>query len=178
MEGQLRLTREDAVRRAQRGEAEALQRVLERLAGELTPFAAALCGGVAEETSALVQDTLVRVYERLDQVREPTATFSWARRTMLRIFLNRRRRLVRLREDPLEVLVEATAPPSAELLDLRAAVDRLDRSKRTLLVLHYWLGLTFPDLASELDIPEGTAKSRLNAALVELRRELGGGRDG
>lgn len=177
MEDQLRLTREDAVRKAQRGEADALQRVLERLAVELTPFAAVLCGGVAGETRTLVQDTLVRVYERLDQLRDPSAAFSWARRAMLRVFLNRRRHRLRLREDPLEVVVEWIAPPSPELLDLRAAVDKLDRSKRTLLVLHYWFGLTLPDIALELEIPEGTAKSRLSAALAELRRDLGGGSD-
>jgi RNA polymerase sigma-70 factor, ECF subfamily len=61
---------------------------------------------------------------------------------------------------------------SAEQLDLRNAVGRLDRRDRALLVLHYWQRVPIAECARELDIPEGTAKSRLNAALRRLRREL------
>ena len=61
----------------------------------------------------------------------------------------------------------------AELIDLPAAVLGLDRRDRALLVLHYWQGLSIADCARELDIPEGTAKSRLSAALARLRKRLG-----
>jgi DNA-directed RNA polymerase specialized sigma24 family protein len=43
------------------------------------------------------------------------------------------------------------------------------------LVLHYYVGLTVPALASTLGIPLGTAQSRLGRALVALRTAMGPG---
>jgi RNA polymerase sigma factor (sigma-70 family) len=54
-----------------------------------------------------------------------------------------------------------------ELLD--AALKRLRPEARAVVVLHFYLGLTLPDLAESLAIPVGTAKSRLHRALAEMR---------
>ena len=62
-----------------------------------------------------------------------------------------------------------TAP---ELIDLRQSVAQLPRQDRALLVLHYWQGLSIAECARELDVPEGTAKSRINRALGRLRERL------
>jgi len=40
------------------------------------------------------------------------------------------------------------------------------------IVLHYYLGLTLPEVAETVGIPVGTTKSRLNRALRELRRTM------
>jgi DNA-directed RNA polymerase specialized sigma24 family protein len=40
------------------------------------------------------------------------------------------------------------------------------------IVLHYYLDLTMPDVAATLGIPVGTAKSRLNRALGLMRAAL------
>jgi RNA polymerase sigma-70 factor (ECF subfamily) len=54
-----------------------------------------------------------------------------------------------------------------DLLD--AALRRLRPEHRAVIVLHYFLGLPLPDVAAALGIPVGTAKSRLNRSLTELR---------
>jgi RNA polymerase sigma factor (sigma-70 family) len=55
----------------------------------------------------------------------------------------------------------------------RDAIERafrgLDADLRAIVVLHYYLGLTLPDVADALGVPLGTAKSRLHRALRELR---------
>jgi RNA polymerase sigma-70 factor (ECF subfamily) len=43
---------------------------------------------------------------------------------------------------------------------------------RAVIVLHYYLDLTMPDVAASLGIPLGTAKSRLNRAIGLLRAAL------
>ncbi len=55
---------------------------------------------------------------------------------------------------------------------LRAAVESLGPDKRDVLLVCYHQGLTHAEAAEVLDIPIGTLKSRLNAALNELRARL------
>jgi RNA polymerase sigma-70 factor (ECF subfamily) len=55
---------------------------------------------------------------------------------------------------------------------VRAAVDRLPDFLRPVLLLTYFQGLKYREVAEVLDIPVGTVKSRLHAALVKLQEVL------
>jgi RNA polymerase sigma-70 factor (ECF subfamily) len=52
---------------------------------------------------------------------------------------------------------------------VRASVDRLPDFLRQVLVLAYYQGLKYREIADILGIPVGTVKSRLHAALVKLQ---------
>ena len=52
---------------------------------------------------------------------------------------------------------------------VRASVDRLPDFLRQVLVLAYYQGLKYREIAGILGIPVGTVKSRLHAALVKLQ---------
>jgi RNA polymerase sigma-70 factor (ECF subfamily) len=52
---------------------------------------------------------------------------------------------------------------------VRASVDRLPDFLRQVLVLAYYQGLKYREIAEVLNIPVGTVKSRLHAALVKLQ---------
>lgn len=156
------------------GNPEAVTRLLERLAGELLPFASALTAG-SPEADILVGDTLSRVHERLGQLQQAAALSAWARRILLRRFVDHRRWQLRRREVRLESVALAGVPiTSPDLIDLRTALAGLDRQSRALVVLHYWRGLTLDETAAEMEIPVGTARSRLARILTKLRRTLGG----
>jgi RNA polymerase sigma-70 factor, ECF subfamily len=51
---------------------------------------------------------------------------------------------------------------------VRAGVDRLPEFLRQVVLLAYYQGLKYREIADILDIPVGTVKSRLHAALVKL----------
>jgi RNA polymerase sigma-70 factor (ECF subfamily) len=53
-------------------------------------------------------------------------------------------------------------------LAVRAAVDRLPDFLRQVVILGYYQGLRYREIADVLDIPLGTVKSRLHAALQKL----------
>ena len=53
-------------------------------------------------------------------------------------------------------------------LAVRAAVDRLPDFLRQVVILGYYQGLKYREIAEILDIPLGTVKSRLHAALQKL----------
>jgi RNA polymerase sigma factor (sigma-70 family) len=158
---------------AQRGDDVALSRLIRTLADELMPLASALTGG-SGEADGLVGDTLSKAYERLGQLDEPAAVHAWARTILVRRFLDQRRWLRRRPTCQIEAAEGiGVAPADPSLIDVRDAVRGLDRRDRALLVLHYWQHFTIAECARELGIPEGTAKSRLNRALLRLRQRLG-----
>lgn len=66
--------------------------------------------------------------------------------------------------------------PEAQLGDtaVRVAVQQLNHKLRTILILRFYNELTYEEIADILEIPVGTAKSRVNYALATLRRNLEG----
>jgi RNA polymerase sigma-70 factor (ECF subfamily) len=56
--------------------------------------------------------------------------------------------------------------------ELRAALATLSSAEREVIGLAYWLGLTQSEIATVLDIPRGTVKSRTFSALARLRDAL------
>jgi RNA polymerase sigma factor (sigma-70 family) len=52
-------------------------------------------------------------------------------------------------------------------------VSLLPLEQRTVMVLHFYLDLPLTEAAEILDIPAGTAKSRLHRGLATLRARLG-----
>jgi RNA polymerase sigma-70 factor (ECF subfamily) len=48
------------------------------------------------------------------------------------------------------------------------ALETLPAHERTVIELAYWSGLSLPDVASTLDIPLGTARTRIRSALGRL----------
>ena len=67
-----------------------------------------------------------------------------------------------------------------ERRDVLDALQALSPAQREAIVLAYFGGRTYREVAEELNIPEGTAKTRLRDALIKLRtglqksREVGG----
>jgi RNA polymerase sigma-70 factor (sigma-E family) len=138
-----------------------------------------LCGDwyLAEDLLQITFTNLYRVWKRIER-RE--VMDQYARRVLLRAFLNERRRPWRR-----EV---STAPDSADLdagvwydrgseesLVLRTALLRLSRQRRAVLVLRFWADLSVEQVAEVLQCPVGTVKSQTARGLAELRAILGSG---
>jgi RNA polymerase sigma-70 factor (ECF subfamily) len=71
-------------------------------------------------------------------------------------------------------LVESSSTKDADTgAEIRHAIKGLSPKLRDTLFLAYYVGLTYREVAIELGIPEGTAKSRIRDALHHLRCELG-----
>jgi RNA polymerase sigma factor (sigma-70 family) len=57
--------------------------------------------------------------------------------------------------------------------EVRAALAQLSPLQREAILLAYFGGRTYREVASELGIPEGTAKTRLRDGLIKLRELMG-----
>ena len=84
----------------------------------------------------------------------------------------RRTREALARELPMN---EPSHDPGAEVEERQrvlAALGTLSEVQREAVVLAYFGGRTYREVAVELDIPEGTAKTRLRDALIRMRQAL------
>jgi RNA polymerase sigma-70 factor (ECF subfamily) len=122
------------------------------------------------------QDTLVRAWRDLPTLRDVERFDAWLYRLVVNACndIGRRRRRWRmeitvLRSEPAE------SDRTGEIADrdqLERGLARLTDAQRTVLVLTFWAGLPPGELAVALDIPVGTAKSRLHYAIEALRAAL------
>lgn len=121
-----------------------------------------------------VQEGLFRAWRDLRSLREADRFDAWVYRLTVNACLDLARRR---RRRPIEVeIAELHAPILADPADAvadRALVDdvmrRLDEHGRSIIVLHYFLGLPLSEVATCLGTPVGTVKSRLNRALGDMR---------
>jgi RNA polymerase sigma-70 factor, ECF subfamily len=124
-----------------------------------------------------VQDALVRAWRDLPSLREPGRFDAWLRRLLVNACRDESRRGRRHeRNQPLLPEHDRPSPSGADDLADRDAIGRAMRSlsldQRAVIVHHYYLGLSLPEIAATLDIPVGTAKSRLHHARMAMRAAI------
>ena len=165
------------VDQARRGDEEAFA-ALVREVGDRSVYIAHRILRDANLAEDAVQVALVQVWRELPTLRDLDRFEAWLHRILVNACYAEARRGRHFRTDV--VLLEADAP-TADRDDFLTVHDRdqLDRGfrrlpteQRAVLVFHYALGLTVPEVADHLGIPLGTAKSRLSYATAAIRAAL------
>lgn len=122
------------------------------------------------------QEALVRAWRDLPSLREADRFEAWLHRLTVRTCIDLGRSRRRRRADLMVLPLEPAAPDGAsELADrdeMERGLRRLNDSQRSVIVLTFYLGFSPGEVAEALDIPVGTAKSRLHYALEALRAAL------
>jgi RNA polymerase sigma factor (sigma-70 family) len=75
-------------------------------------------------------------------------------------------------QDAVQAGADDASMAQAERDRLERALGRLPIEQRAIIVLHYHLGLPLPEAVAVLDIPIGTAESRLHRCLEALRASV------
>jgi RNA polymerase sigma-70 factor (sigma-E family) len=138
-----------------------------------------LLSGDQHLANDLVQTCMVRLYQAWPKVRDKDAPDSYARKVLLRCWLNERRRPWRRAESrdgvvpdkPAPATDPATAVHRTEVL--RAALARLPPRQRAAVVLRYWSQHSVTEAAAILRCSEGNVKSQSARGLAALRAALG-----
>ena len=171
----------DLVRRAQAGEREAFDMLVERHLTEVYRLAMAIVGPV--DARDVAQEAFVQAWVKLPGLRKADAFAAWLRR----ICANRARNWLRSEgRRGLPASLDADASVADTLADrgvdfrrtvetrsvLEPAFERLSPDQRAVLALHYSMGYSIRDAADALGLRVGTAKSRLYAALNVLRQSI------
>jgi len=122
------------------------------------------------------QDALVRAWRDLPTLRDADRFDGWLHRLLVRSCTDIGRHRRRLRTEISVVPLEPSEPDGVAGLADRDQVERglrrLNEAQQTILVLHFYVGLSPTEAAAVLEIPVGTAKSRLHYAIEALRAAL------
>lgn len=124
----------------------------------------------------LAQESLARLCRDWRKVRSMDNPEAWLRRVAFNLAKSRFRRQLaeRRARERIQALASGVRgePDSVESIFVREAVAALPHHQKAVVVLRYYGGLSFPEIATTLDLPEGTVKSHAHRALHRLRREL------
>ena len=124
-----------------------------------------------------VQAALINAWRELPSLRDPDRFEPWLHRILINACYAEARRRRQWSASVRVIPVEATYGPDETLTvhhrdQLDRAFRRLTLEQRAVLVFHHYLGLPLSEVADRLDIPLGTAKSRLHFALSALRASI------
>jgi len=161
--------------RARTGDRDAFARIVIASIGRLDAVARLITRD-PERAQDAVQDTLTRAWRYLPGLRDPDRFDAWLHRLLVRSCadeLRRRRAYVGLSTDAMPELAVGDAGAAIANRDaLERGFRRLGVEQRAVLVLHFYLGLTLLEVAETLNVPPGTARSRLHRGLQALRAAL------
>jgi RNA polymerase sigma factor (TIGR02999 family) len=174
--------------RVQQGDPNAAGEILPLVYQELRTLAAARMAGEAPgqtlQPTALVHEAWLRLAgEGKEQWAGRAQFFSAAAEAMRRILIERVRRRQALKRggdvdhEALEESRIALAAPAEEILSIHEALDRLaaeDTSAADLVKLRHFVGLTMPEAAEALGVPQRTAERLWTFARAWLRDEISG----
>lgn len=162
------------IARAQCGDREALESLLRSIQPVIQGYVRRLVP--ADLADDIVQETLVAIARKLRWLSEPLLFRAWVFRIASRQafrHLRRERRWAEADDGALDSLPAAEPRPPEQFLREIVESNLLPPASRAVFMLHFQEDLTLPEVAAILEIPLGTAKSRLAYGLAALRRHFG-----
>ncbi len=161
------------IEQARRGDRDALGLLVREHYPRVYRFCARRLGDDWAEDAA--QETFVTMQRSLKRYQERSSFETW----LLGIAHNHCRNLSRKRRmDPsqldawMEQQAQTVEDPIFDRESLRCALAKLSEEHREVVMLHEVEGLKYGEIGEILGIPEGTVKSRLHHAFMNLRRLL------
>ena len=140
--------------------------------------------GSKEEAEDVAQDAFIQAYVKLSTFSGKSAFYTWLYRVAFNIAISRSRKK-RPRVSLEQVQDASGAEPSDESETATETMERLERADqvhialqkltdehRAILVLREMEGCCYDTIASMLDLPVGTVRSRLHRARSQMREYL------
>lgn len=178
------------------GEPGAFERFVELFRSKLFQYSLLVCGH-HEDAEEVAQDALFKVFEKLDQLREPERIRPWVFRIARNACLMKRRKSVFAPERELsldELMPQASEDGGQRRLEIadwsslpenqalraelqrvvREAIQELPEIYKTVLLLRDIEGLSTAETAEVLGVSEEVVKTRLHRARLAIRQKLDG----
>jgi RNA polymerase sigma-70 factor, ECF subfamily len=167
------------IARAAKGDRAAAGEILEELLPRVRNLVRYLVRGDSE-VDDLTQKALLAILRGLSTYRAEGSLVSWANKITVRETL-RDRKAARAEAEALaaatpELVLLEGDQTQADYLERRRVVKMLDRlpsEQRDAIVLHHVVGLSIPEVATELALSFDTVKSRVRLGMEKLRADAG-----
>jgi RNA polymerase sigma-70 factor, ECF subfamily len=180
------LSEAEAIRRAQRGDADAFERIYRLHNRRVYALCLRMVGNTAEAED-LTQEAFLQLFRKIATFRGESAFSTWLHRLSVNVVL------MRLRKKTLaETSLDETAEPdqegggprkdiggpdlrlsgSVDRVNLERAVEQLPPGYRSIFVLHDVQGYEHNEIAAIMHCSIGNSKSQLHKARMRLRQLL------
>ncbi|MEZ6134842.1 MAG: sigma-70 family RNA polymerase sigma factor [Pirellulaceae bacterium] len=165
------------------GDSAAFGELVERYQRRLQGLLWHACGD-RELAEDIAQESFARAYHKLNLFSGESQFYTWLARIAMNLLAsNRRKKRIenQVQREGFDVAIDSIGEQSRpdELAELnetqryvRRAIDQLDEERRSVLVLRDFDGMDYEAIATTLEIPIGTVRSRLHRARQELRSIL------
>ena len=133
--------------------------------------------GLANDAEDLTQETFLKAQAHLEQLRDPARAKPWLFSILRNAYLHRIRSDRQERRVPIEEIGDVAEPPPEPLQPvdperLQEVLNELPEVFRTTIILYYFKGFSYRDIAEAMDLPIGTVMSRLARGKAHLRCRL------
>jgi len=134
--------------------------------------------GSSADAEDLTQETFGKALAHLPQLREPDRAKAWLFRILRNLYLHRVRDQKRHKVIPLDAVGDLAQRdceepmPEIDPTRLQQALNELDETFRTPIILFYFEEFSYRDIAEQMELPIGTVMSRLARAKTYLRTRL------
>lgn len=164
----------DLIQRTKLGDDEAFFQLISSFKEQLYRIAYSYLKNEAEALEA-IQETTCRAYQSLHKLKDTSYFKTWLIRILINYCIDEQKRKNR------QVILSDQEEPQQEGLvedqiSIEAALQKIDARYRTVIRLKYFEDMTVKEIASVINCPEGTVKTRLHRGLEHLRGLLN--RDG
>lgn len=149
------------------------QELINELDG-LKRFAIKLCKNEADAED-LLQSTVTKALAHRNSFQSGSKQFSWLSRIMFNDFVTSYKRKTRFESqyDPEEQMANLAIEPDQEIqtlmTEVNEAMNHLSSEHREIIMLVSVYGMSYDEVAEQLNIPVGTVRSRLSRAREQLQ---------
>ena len=169
------------VRQAQAGSRSAFNQLVEQFEGTVFAIVMRRLRNTAE-AAEVTQDVFVRMFRKLDQLREPERFVGWLKRIAVRLSINRAIRRPHESIQSPETFDTYKTKPSVPIdglvrqeqaREVSRGLSRLRKLDRETLLAFYFEGQSLKEMSDRFSSPVGTIKRRLHTARARLKEALG-----
>ncbi|EKN70425.1 RNA polymerase sigma-32 subunit RpoH [Neobacillus bataviensis LMG 21833] len=161
------------VKRAQKGDDRAFLKLFQKYEEDIYRMAYVY---VKNESDALdmVQEVAYRSFKKIDTLKNPEYFKTWLIKIAITCSIDlvrKNKKVIQLKPEYEEFIGSESddVPLSVTLQEL---LDRLNEDEKSIVILKFYEGYSFKEIADLLNMPLGTAKSTLYRALGKLRKEF------
>lgn len=171
------------VKKAKKGNKEALLQLIMAEKDAYYKLALAYMGNTHDAMDAL-EDMIVSLYEKIDQLKKEDAFYSWSKTILVnscKALLRRQKKLVLIddwnKQDESESDHALTSDPyisSEQHMDIQELLLHVNEQQKEAIQLKYFHDLDYQTIAEITNVSIGTVKSRIFQGLKKLREHYGG----
>ncbi|MCL5281724.1 MAG: RNA polymerase sigma factor [Planctomycetes bacterium] len=127
------------------------------------------CTGNEQDALDVLQETFIYLLQKLPGLQLTASMTTFLYPVVKHLSLNLRRRRHPETDEEILLAIPAPAEPFAPRTELAAALAALSEEQREVVLMRFLDDMSLDEIATALDVPTGTIKSRLHRALGILR---------